>query len=138
MQLIIKDSHKVSFDVLLSIYSFLIDETVYIRQCCFNIADNITNNTNKYNCYIYSYILFYTVFKLLEFPSGSVVRIPCFHCRWCRFNPWSEVKTLQAMQHDQNKVLKLPACLKKKKLGFFIFCCQLIECSLHILDKSYL
>ena len=53
-----------------------------------------------------------------EFPGGSVVRIPCFHCRWCRFNPWSEVKTLQAMQHDQNKVLKLPACLKKKNLGF--------------------
>ena len=119
LQLIIKDSNEISFDILHSIYFFLIDETVYLRQCCFNIADNITNNT--INCYKHSYILFYKVFKLLEFPSGSVVRIPCFHCWWCGFNPWSEVKTLQAMQHDQNKVLKLPVCLKKKKkknLGF--------------------
>ena len=22
-------------------------------------------------------------------PGSPVVKTPCFHCRWCRFNPWS-------------------------------------------------
>ena len=25
----------------------------------------------------------------LDFPGGLVVKTPCFHCRGCRFHPWS-------------------------------------------------
>ena len=27
-----------------------------------------------------------------HFPSGAVVKMPCFHGRWCGFSPWSGTK----------------------------------------------
>ena len=29
------------------------------------------------------------IIKLLDLPGGSVVKIPCLHCRGPEFNPWS-------------------------------------------------
>ena len=36
-------------------------------------------------------LLCHTVHKInkRDFPGGPVVKIPCFHCRWYGFNPWS-------------------------------------------------
>ena len=45
-----------------------------------------------------------------DFPDGSVVKTPCFHCRRHGFNPWSGNQ--DATWHSQNKIKKK----KKKKM----------------------
>ena len=40
-----------------------------------------------------------------EFPGGPLVKTPCFHCRGCRFNPWSGNERGSCM----------PRCVAKKK-----------------------
>ena len=62
------------------------------------VNTHIFDSTINVLLYFLCHVLFITLcpsyfwlhFKFQDFPVNTVVKTPCFHCKWCEFNPLSE------------------------------------------------